>query len=244
MRYCVNPACPAQAYRTLTHFVSRGAMDIDGVGEQLCAVLMEAGLVQDAADLYFLTEGAPARARAHGREERPERHRRRSRRAGRVRSPRCSSRSASGTSAPRQRRCSPSTSAASTRSWTPTPEELKSIPVIGAVVPASVHEYFQRKTNRKLIEKLRKGGVQMKADKPAAREGPLAARPSSSPARLSGMTRPEAESRIRALGGQAASSVTKATTYLVAGDSPGSKLEKAREVRHDDLVRRRVHRHC
>ena len=56
MSYCPNRACPAQAFRFLTHFVSRGAMDIDGVGESLCMALLKEGLVEDPADLYFLTK--------------------------------------------------------------------------------------------------------------------------------------------------------------------------------------------
>ncbi len=56
MSYCPNRACPAQAFRLLTHFVSRGAMDIDGVGEALGAALLKAGLVHDPADLYYLTD--------------------------------------------------------------------------------------------------------------------------------------------------------------------------------------------
>jgi len=106
-------------------------------------------------------------------------------------------------------------------------DEVASIPSIGPIVAQSVHNYFQRKSTRKLIRKLRKGGVQMMADKPAAREGPLKGQTFVITGTLSGMTRPAAEARIKALGGQAAGSVTKATDYLVAGESPGSKFAKA-----------------
>jgi DNA ligase (NAD+) len=228
MRYCVNPACPAQAYRTLTHFVSRGAMDIDGVGEQLCAVLMEHGLVRDAGDLYVLQKEQLLALDRMGDKS-----------ADRVLASIDASRSrplsrvlfALGI-----RHVGSETAALLAQHFgsiealiDAAPEEIEAIPSIGAVVAASVHEYFQRKTSRKLIERLRKGGVQMKAGKPPAREGPLKGQTFVITGTLSGMTRPDAESRIRSLGGQAAPSVTKATTYLVAGDSPGSKLAKAQK---------------
>jgi DNA ligase (NAD+) len=226
MRYCANPACPAQAYRTLTHFVSRGAMDIDRIGEQLCAQLMEAGLVKDAGDLYFLKKEDLVALERMGEKS-----------AQRV---------IDSVDASRSRPLSRLLFALGIRhvgSETATllaqhfgsidalmgaeVEEIAALPGIGAVVAQSVHDYFQRKTSRALIEKLRRGGVQMKAERPATREGPLKGQTFVITGTLSRFTRPEAEARIRSLGGQAASSVTKATSYLVAGESPGSKLAKA-----------------
>jgi DNA ligase (NAD+) len=229
MRYCVNPSCPAQAYRTLTHFVSRGAMDIDGVGEQLCAVLMEAGLVRDAGDLYFLTKeqllGLERMGDKSAQRVLDSIEKSRSRPLSRL------------LFALGIRHVGSETASLLAQHFGSIDaimdaqvEEFDSIPTIGEVVARSVHEYFQRKTARQLIEKLRKGGVQMKAEKPAARGGPLAGQTFVITGTLAGMTRPEAESRIRALGGQATSSVTKATSYLVVGDSPGSKLAKAEKI--------------
>jgi DNA ligase (NAD+) len=226
MRYCVNPSCPAQAYRTLTHFVSRGAMDIDRIGEQLCAQLMEAGLVDDAGDLYFLKKDGLIALERMGEKSAQKVvdsiDASRSRPLSRV------------LFALGIRHVGSETAALLARHFGDIEalmgadiEEIDAIPAIGAVVAQSVHDYFRRKTSRTLIENLRRGGVQMKADKPAAREGPLQGQTFVITGTLSEFSRPEAEARIRSLGGQTASSVTKATTYLVAGESPGSKLAKA-----------------
>ena len=226
MRYCVNPSCPAQAFRALTHFVSRGGMDIDRIGEQLCAQLMESGLVKDAGDLYFLKKDDLLGLERMGEKS-----------AQRVLDAIDGSRSrplsrllfALGI-----RHAGSETAALLAQHFGgmealihADADEIASIPSIGPIVAQSVHAYFQRKTTRKLVEKIQRGSVQMKADKPAGREGPLTGQIFVVTGTLSGMTRPVAEARIRALGGQATSNVTKSTNYLVAGESPGSKLAKA-----------------
>jgi DNA ligase (NAD+) len=126
-------------------------------------------------------------------------------------------------------------------------EELGSVPTIGPVVARSVHEYFQDGTNRALIEKLRRGGVQMKSDAPPTREGPLAGQTFVITGTLAEMSRGAAEERVRSLGGTAASSVTKNTDFLVAGEKPGSKLEKAQkygtEVLADEQFMELLRRH-
>ena len=228
MRYCPNPSCPAQAFRLLTHFVSRGAMDIDGVGEQLSLQLMEAGLVRDPADLYFLKKDDLLKLE------------------------RLADKSAQnvldaiGQSRGRPlhrllfalgiRHVGSETAALLAQHFgsmdallRASAEELTEVPSIGPVVAESVHEYFRAKAHRRLIEKLRKGGVRMEAEAPAAREGPLSGQAFVITGMLSAFSRTEAEARIRSLGGVPGPSVTKSTDYLVAGESPGSKLEKAKK---------------
>ncbi len=228
MRYCPNRACPAQAFRLLTHFVSRGAMDIDRIGEQLCYQLLQVGLAKDPADIYFLKKDRLLKLE------------------------RMADKSAQNVidaiEASRARPLSRVLFALGIRHigsetagllaqhfgsmdalMNAPVEELAAVPAIGPVVAQSVHEYFRDKSNRKLIEKLRKGGVRMEAEAPPAREGPLAGQTFVVTGTLSGMSRPEAERRIRALGGSAGSSVTKATSVLVVGEKPGSKLEKAQK---------------
>ncbi|MCI0889500.1 MAG: NAD-dependent DNA ligase LigA, partial [Chloroflexi bacterium] len=95
------------------------------------------------------------------------------------------------------------------------------------VVAESVHGYFREKQSRTLIERLQAGGVQMKAAAPATRDGPLSGQSFVISGTLAAFSRPEAEARIRSLGGSTSSSLTKKTDVLVIGDSPGSKLAKA-----------------
>jgi DNA ligase (NAD+) len=228
MRYCPNTSCPAQTYRLLTHFVSRGAMDIDGVGEQLCASLLEAGLVKSPADLYVLKK--PALLKLERMAEKSAQNVLDAIDASRAR-PLARVLFALGI-----RHAGSETAALLAQYFggidallAASVEELEAVPGIGPVVAESIHDYFRDRRHRRLIERLRKGGVRMEAEAPAAREGPLSGQSFVITGTLSAFPRSEAEARIRALGGTAAASVTKSTEYLVAGESPGSKLAKAQQ---------------
>ena len=226
MRYCVNPACPAQAFRRMEHFVSRGAMDIDGVGEQLSLTLMKEGLVKDPADLYALTKEQLLDLERMGEKS-----------AQNV---------VAAIDASRKRPLSRVLFALGIRHvgsetaslltdhfgsmealMEASAAELAAVPTIGPVVAESVHGYFREKQSRTLIERLQAGGVQMKAAAPATRDGPLSGQSFVISGTLAAFSRPEAEARIRSLGGSTSSSLTKKTDVLVIGDSPGSKLAKA-----------------
>ena len=76
MYYCANAACPAQAQLRIEHFASRGAMDIRGIGESMSATLFQKGLVKNAADLYYLTQGTTRGTGEDGRKKRLEHHQR------------------------------------------------------------------------------------------------------------------------------------------------------------------------
>ncbi|MGB6896452.1 MAG: NAD-dependent DNA ligase LigA [Dehalococcoidia bacterium] len=228
MSYCPNRACPAQVFRLLTHFVSRGAMDIDGVGEKLAYAFLNAGLVQDSADLYYLTKEALLKLERMadksaqnvldsiaGSRERPL--------------PRLvfalGIRHVGGETAELLAGHFGSLDALAQASL----EELEAIPTIGPTVAASVYDYFRDEANLKLIEKLKRAGVRTQAAAPAAREGPLSGQTFVISGTLAAFSRNEAEARIKALGGAASSSVTKKTAYLVVGENPGSKLQKAEQ---------------
>jgi DNA ligase (NAD+) len=228
MRYCPNRACPAQAYRLLAHFVSRGAMDIDRVGEQLAYQLMEKGLVRDVADLYFLKKEQLVELERMG--EKSAQNVLDAIEASRAR-PLDRVLVALGI-----RHVGSETAALLAQHFggiealmEASAEELEAVPSIGPVVAESVHEYFRDRQNRRLIEKLRKGGVRMEAGAPPARQGPLSGQSFVITGTLAAFSRGEAETRVRALGGVAGSSVTKSTGYLVVGENPGSKMAKAQQ---------------
>ncbi len=228
MRYCPNRACPAQAFRQLAHFVSRGAMDVDGIGEQLSLTLLKAGLVQDPGDVYFLKKEDLLSLERMGEKS-----------AQNVIDAIDASRKrplARVLFALGIRHVGFETAALLAQHFgsmeaitSATLEELEAVPSIGPVVAQSVFDYFRDKSNRKLVDKLRKGGVRMEAEAPAARRGPLSGQTFVVTGTLSSMSRSAAEAQVRALGGAAASSVTKGTSVLVVGENPGSKLEKARQ---------------
>ena len=228
MRYCTNRTCPAQTFRLLEHFVSRGAMDIDGVGEGLSLSLLRAELVRDPADLYFLTKEQlltlERMAEKSAQNVLAAIDTSRSRSLQRLLIALGIRHVGSETAALLSERFGDMEALAGANV-----EELAAIPSIGPIVAQSVYEYFQDEENRLLIDKLRRGGVRMEAEAPTSRSGPLAGQTFVISGSLAAFSRPEAEARIRSLGGATGSSVTRSTDYLITGERPGSKLAKAQQ---------------
>ena len=229
MARCVNASCPAQIFRSLGHFVSRGAMDIDGIGEKLAAALLSAGLVKDVADLYYLTADQLMGLERMGKksvqnvinaiEESKNRPLPRvifalgTRHVGEETAELLASHFDSVDKLAKASK-----------------EELLEVPTIGPATADSIYTFFRQKANLKVIEKLRKAGVKLEAEKVRPRELPLAGQEFVLTGRLETLTRSEAEARIKTLGGAVGSSVTKKTTFLVVGADPGSKLDRARSL--------------
>jgi len=229
MRYCPNPGCPAQVFRWLTHFVSRGAMDIEGLGESWCYVLLAQGLVKDPADIYSLTK-----EQLVGLERMGEKSAENLLAAIKASKERPLSRlifalgirhvGAEMAAILANHFGSIDALARASR------EELASIPTVGPKIAESVYQYFQEDSNLGVIEKLRQAGVRLAEEAPPAPvEGPLAGLTFVVTGTLASMSRSRAEELIRQLGGSAGDSVTKKTDYLVVGESPGSKLQKAQQ---------------
>ncbi len=229
MHRCTNAACPAQAYEKIKHFTA--AMEMDGVGEKLCAALMENGLVKDAGDVYYLT-----REQLVGLERMGEKSADRvlaSIRAGKAR-PLASLLFAIGipnvggetATLLASRYHSLDQLAAATE------EELQAIPSIGPKISESITAFFRQEGNRNIIEKLREAGVKLEEEAREAPAGdlPLAGKEFVITGKLASSTRSEAEAKVKALGGTAGSNVTKKTAYVVVGEDPGSKLDKARQL--------------
>ncbi len=229
MAYCPNRACPAQAYRLLEHFASRGAMDIEGLGERLARVLVAEGLVHDPGDLYSLTAEQLAGLERMGEKS--------------------AANLIAGITAARQRplarllfalgirHTGAETAAALAGHFgsidalmAATENEIAAVQGVGPVVAASVRAYFDDSRNGETLAKLRAAGVRMTAETQAAREGPLAGTHWVLTGTLAELSRNEAEARLKALGAAVGSSVTKKTTHVVAGESPGSKLAKAQQL--------------
>jgi DNA ligase (NAD+) len=232
MHRCTNAACPSQALERIIHFVSRGAMDIDGVGEKLCQALFEAGLVKDAADLYYLTK-----EQLLGLERMADKS------ASNVLNSIAESKDRSlarvifalGITHVGDQYAELLAESFNSidELAEASQEELSTIPSIGPKIAESIVAFFRQKGNRRIIEKLRKAGVRLEREKVGEElvsSPPLAGLEFVLTGKLESFSRSEAEAKIKALGGKAGSDVTRKTSYVVVGADPGSKLAKAQKL--------------
>ena len=231
MYYCSNAACPAQAQQRIEHFVSRGAMDIRGIGKNLSAALYQNGLIKDAADLYHLEEN---KERLLDMEKMAEKNvsnilaaidRSKDTPLGRVifaLGIRHIGEETAEILAGQFRNLDALAEA--------TGEELVAIPAVGPKIADSVTAFFRQTENRAIIRKLKDAGVRPEETAPGQKALPLSGMEFVLTGSLEAFSRPEAEAKIRALGGSAGSTVTRQTTYLVVGANPGSKLAKAQSL--------------
>jgi DNA ligase (NAD+) len=226
---CTNASCPAQLQRLLAHFVSRNAMDIDGIGEKIAAALIANGLVKDAADLYSLTreqlltmDGVEEKSAGNllaaidESKERP---------LGRLIFA-LGIRHVGAEIADILANHFGNIDALSQA----TGEELTQIPAIGPKIAESIVAFFQKEGNRSIIERLEQAGVALKERGDEQKDLPLKGQQFVLTGTLASFTRNDAEARIKALGGGIGSGVSKKTTFVVAGTDPGSKIEKARKL--------------
>ncbi len=228
MSYCTNISCPAQMYRWITHWASRGAMDIEGLGEQWVAVLLDRGLIADPADLYYLKRDDLLRLERMGEKSADNLLRNieasKKRGLGRLLFA-LGIRHVGSEIAELLASHFGSLDALAAASF----EEIQSVEGIGPKIAESVHNYFRDPQKVRVIEKLRRAGVQMEQEARRPAEGPLAGMTFVFTGTLAAMPRSRAEALVTNLGAQAGSSVTRKTTYVVAGSDPGSKLQKAQE---------------
>ena len=230
MHRCPNTSCPVQFFELLKHFVSKGAMDIDGLGEQWCNILIENGLVKDVAGLYRLDKNELLKLDRMG--------------------DKLATKIMTNIEVSKQRplhrvlfalgiihvgseiaELLTQRYASLNEMAEATPEELTEIPGIGPKIAESVVDYFAVALNQQVLKALGDAGVVLHHEiqdiQEAADDLPFSGKSFVVTGTLSGLTRREAEDRIKILGGNVASAVTRKTDYLVAGASPGSKVAAA-----------------
>jgi len=230
MSRCTNAACPAQVLERIKHFASRGAMDIEGVGDVMSAQLTELGLVKDIADIYALTARDLERIPRTGEKTIANllRNIEDSKNRGMARLLSGLGIRFVGTQTAQILASDfGSVEALEAASL----EELIQSEGVGPEVGESVHLFFAQTANRKMIERLARAGVVMIAPKrvrPAA--GALLGKTFVLTGTLEGLTREEATEMIENAGGKVTGSVSKKTDYVVVGDDPGSKYTKAQQL--------------
>jgi len=229
MVYCTNAACSAQTYERIKHFVSRSAMDIDGVGGKLSRALLQAGLVEDVADFYYLSQDQLA-----GMEKMADKSASKLLDAIRGSKTRLLHRLIFALGI---RHVGAETAEVLAGQFDSidklarmTQEELTVISTIGPKIAESVVTFFRQAANRNVIEKLREAGVRLEVGVVSLTELPLAGQEFVFTGSLENFPRSEAEAKIKALGGSVGGSVTKKTASLVVGADSGSKLDRAREL--------------
>ncbi len=226
---CLNPSCPAQLVEKLVHFSSRRAMDIEGLGPAVAEAVFNSGLVRDVGDLYYLTAeelaGLPRMAEKSagnlveaiaGSRENPLRRllfglgiRFVGEKAARLLAARFGT-------LDRLREAEE--------------EELTRVEEIGPKIGEAVVQFFNTAETGPVLEKLRKAGVNFEEPTVEAISEDLAGKTFVFSGALDSFTRDEAAALVEEKGGRASSSISRKTDYLVAGEDPGSKLEKARRL--------------
>ena len=229
---CTGVACPAQAKRRIEHFVSRTAMNVEGIGPAQVEQLVDRGLVKDPADLYALTleQLLPLERMGKTLAQKILRNIEASRQVPLARlifalGIRHVGEHVAELLATHFHTLDTLEAASE--------EEIREVPGIGPEIAASVARFFADPQTRQLLERLRAAGVQPQAPEavPAApADNPIAGKTFVFTGTLAQMTRPDAEALVKSLGGRATGSVSAKTDYVVAGEGAGSKLEKAQAL--------------
>ncbi|HUK36966.1 MAG TPA: NAD-dependent DNA ligase LigA, partial [Vicinamibacterales bacterium] len=242
---CENTSCPARLRRSLEHFASRGAMNIEGLGESLVDQLLEQGLVKDFADVYHLTADQLEALVVTPRD--PKSDRAVARKLGKVgRNVFAQIHASKENDLSRLiyalgiRHVGEKAAATLARYFRTMAglmdasiERLQETPEIGPVLAASVRSFADEPRNQALIKKLQKAGVNMtsRAPEPTAEpEGKLAGKTVVLTGTLKTMSRDAATEALERLGARVSGSVSKKTSFVVVGEDAGSKLEKARKL--------------
>jgi DNA ligase (NAD+) len=226
---CPNPACPGRAWQLLRHFVSRGAMDIERLGEKQVQLLLDRGLVRTAADIYSLTKEQLLELEGIGE--------------------RSADLLLAAIDASRQRPFARVLFALGIEEvgevtarnlvqrfrdidalLAASPEEIEQVPGIGAKMALTISRQLAQERTRELIAELRAAGLRMREEGPAPSEGPLAGKTLVLTGTLPDWSREHTTERILAAGGRVTGSVSKNTDFVVVGASPGSKLAKAERL--------------
>ena len=225
---CTSPECPAQRLRNIAHFASREAMDIEGLGISVCESLINSGLVSTAADLYSLDRDAVAALDRMGDKSAANLLAaiENSKRAGLARLLCALGIRQVGTKAAKVLASHFPDLDAVMAAGT---EELTAIPDIGAITAGFITEFFSLPQSQHLIGRLREAGVDF-ASHEEKKDERFAGQTFVLTGTLSRFTRDEASAIIESYGGKASGSVSKKTTYVLAGENAGSKLTKAESL--------------
>ena len=246
---CPNRSCPAQLVESIKHFVSKGAMDIDGLGEESVQLLYDRGFVRDVADLYLLREKKHSVMWLEGWSTKKKRTKNKQVIAIEIAGTKQTDKVLAAIDKSKERPFAKVLFALGIRHvgavtaqaivdafpsmdrlLAASADELAIVPGVGDVVAEAVTQYLAEEHNRATLERLRVAGVRLEEEPSTRAEGALSGTTFVLTGRLSAFTRGAAQARIEAAGGRVSTSVSGATDYVVAGEDPGSKLDKAKSL--------------
>jgi len=224
---CPNISCPAQIKGRIVHLAGRRALDINRLGIKVVDQLMTEGLVREVADIFYLDRERLVALERWG-ERSADNLLEQIERARRVPFARLlfalGIRQVGEATARLLAERFPSLEELERASL----EELQEVDGIGPEVAASIHDFFQTAENRRTVHRMIEAGLQVERPQPVG--GPLAGKVFLFTGTLASMTRSRAQERVEALGGTAAEGLSARVSYLVAGEDPGAKLERARKL--------------
>ena len=248
---CSNPKCGAVSRELLYHFVSRPALNIDGVGPKIIDRFLDEGLISDAADLFLLKEGDVAVLERFGKKS-AENILREIKEKSKISLSRflyalgilhvgeetaqILAEQISNSKFPRLRRgfggqvISKPTDVLKTFNKM-TIDNLQEIPDVGPKVAQSIHDWFRNERSANLLKKFDQAGVRIQGQKSKIKDQKLSGKIFVLTGSLESMTRGEAKEKIRSLGGNVSGSVSKKTDYVVVGSEPGLKYKEAKRLR-------------
>jgi DNA ligase (NAD+) len=223
---CINTNCPARLKESLLHFSSRSVMNIDGLGDALVDQLVDRQMVNNVAELYNLTEEQLMSLDRMGRKSAANiiANINRSRRNP---LPRIISALGIRFVGERTSQILAETFGSLDKMASATREQLQGAQEVGPRVAEAIYQFFREPRNLELLEKMRAAGLQFEYAIKDKKGGPLNGLTFVLTGSLAGLSRDEAKRRIEAAGGKVLASVTKKTSFVVVGDEPGTKLDKA-----------------
>jgi DNA ligase (NAD+) len=236
---CINTDCPARLKESILHFASRGVMDIDGFGEVLVDQLVDRGLVGSVVDIYGLAAEPLAAlvvtrphivpSRRMGKKS-AEKLLQNIQRSKQLPLPRVLAALGIRFVGERTAVLLAETFGSLNKIAEADIPTLENAEEVGPKVAQSIFQFFREPRNRVLVERLREAGLQFEYRQTRPKAGPLEGLTFVLTGALPRLTREEAQARIEAAGGKVAGSVSKKTSYVVAGEAAGAKLEKAQAL--------------
>jgi DNA ligase (NAD+) len=226
---CINSSCPAQLERGLEHFAARDAMDVEGMGEAVVSQLVGLKLVKSFSDIFKLKEADLLKLELF-------KHKKARNLLSAIEKSKNRSLSrlifALGIRHVGQKAALVLAQRFTTmdKLMNASPEELDSIYEVGPALSTSITDYFSLPQTKELISELRNAGLNFKEQAAKVKQSKLSGKVIVFTGELRGFSRAQAEALVRGRGGNPVSSVSKSTDFVVVGEAPGSKYEKAKQL--------------